>query len=594
MRFRSERTGGYQVTAVSGTNTVSFAIDADPAATSELLGFAVERHDPAQQERYYMYGFKVFGSVIPRPTQDLVVSTFDHPVQSFVWDDFTAKPGREYEYFFHPLRGTPKNLDRSAPPVRVAVQTEPLFTDGRHDVFFNRGVLSSQAYRRRFGNRRPDSILPLARRQEAFHWLSRDLEEALLRFVKQTRDGDGLLCCFYEFRYRPVANALVDAIARGVDVQLIVDAKENGTPGGREPFPRDENLAMLAAASVPIDRVRLREARPSNIQHNKFMVWLRGAERKPAEVWTGSTNISQGGIFGQANVGHWVRDPLVADHYERYWRLLADDPGGRKADDAATKRNKNAAFRAAVEAIGVAPTSAAEIPAGVTPVFSPRSGTAMLDLYARLVDDAEDLSCITLAFGISRQFKELLRDNTPASHLAFFLLERRDTPQPDSSQPFIKLDWRNNVYQAWGSYLKEPLHQWARETWTKAVRLNKHVAFVHSKFLVADPFGDDPVVVTGSANFSNASTNENDENMLIIRGDRRVADIYFTEFNRLFNHYYFRSVREATKDITPEEGRERDLQTLFLAENDGWLTKYKPNSLRAKRVRILTQLTLDG
>ena len=193
MRFRSERTGGYQVTAVSGTNTVSFAIDADPAATSGLLGFAVERHDPAEMERYYMYGFKVFGSVIPRPTQDLVVSTFDHPVQSFVWDDFTAKPGRTYEYFFHPLQGKPKNLDRSAPPVRVAVQTEPLFTDSRHDVFFNRGVLSSQAYRRVFGNQRPDSILPLARRQAAFQWLSRDLDEALLR--SSSRHVKGTACC---------------------------------------------------------------------------------------------------------------------------------------------------------------------------------------------------------------------------------------------------------------------------------------------------------------------------------------------------------------------------------------------------------------
>ncbi len=35
--------------------------------------------------------------------------------------------------------------------------------------------------------------------------------------------------------------------------------------------------------------------------------------------------------------------------------------------------------------------------------------------------------------------------------------------------------------------------------------------------------------------------NSNDENMLIIRGDQRVADIYLTEFNRLFNHYSFRS-----------------------------------------------------
>ena len=44
--------------------------------------------------------------------------------------------------------------------------------------------------------------------------------------------------------------------------------------------------------------------------------------------------------------------------------------------------------------------------------------------------------------------------------------------------------------------------------------------------------GSDPIVVTGSANFSHASTNDNDENMLVIRGSQRVADSYFTEFNR--------------------------------------------------------------
>jgi hypothetical protein len=32
-----------------------------------------------------------------------------------------------------------------------------------------------------------------------------------------------------------------------------------------------------------------------------------------------------------------------------------------------------------------------------------------------------------------------------------------------------------------------------------------------------------------------ASTNDNDQNMLIIRGENRVADICFTEFNRRFN-----------------------------------------------------------
>jgi phosphatidylserine/phosphatidylglycerophosphate/cardiolipin synthase-like enzyme len=48
-------------------------------------------------------------------------------------------------------------------------------------------------------------------------------------------------------------------------------------------------------------------------------------------------------------------------------------------------------------------------------------------------------------------------------------------------------------------------------------------------------------VVTGSANFSTASTNKNDENMLVIRGNTRVADIYLGEFMRIYNHLSFRA-----------------------------------------------------
>jgi len=47
-------------------------------------------------------------------------------------------------------------------------------------------------------------------------------------------------------------------------------------------------------------------------------------------------------------------------------------------------------------------------------------------------------------------------------------------------------------------------------------------------------------VISGSANFSPASTNSNDENMLLIPGDTEVADVYFTEFARIFNHFYAR------------------------------------------------------
>ena len=80
MHFKSDKTGKYRVFAVSGTNTVSFAIDFREADTKGLLGFAVERHDPKENERYFMYGMKVFKSVIPDSDERTVVTTFDHPV----------------------------------------------------------------------------------------------------------------------------------------------------------------------------------------------------------------------------------------------------------------------------------------------------------------------------------------------------------------------------------------------------------------------------------------------------------------------------------------------------------------------------------
>ena len=143
------------------------------------------------------------------------------------------------------------------------------------------------------------------------------------------------------------------------------------------------------------------------------------------------------------------------------------------------------------------------------------------------------LSCITLAFGISEAFKTLLKDNATNSPIAFFLLEKQDKPNPKSKKEFVGLNAANNVYKAWGSFLRDPLYQWTKETNAKALQLNVHVSYIHSKFLLMDPLSKDPVVVTGSANFSAPSTNDNDENMLLIRGNRRVADIYFTEFNRI-------------------------------------------------------------
>jgi phosphatidylserine/phosphatidylglycerophosphate/cardiolipin synthase-like enzyme len=587
MRFRSRQLASGRAYAVSGTNTISFALQASAAGAAGLLGYAVERVDTAKSERYFMAGFKVFSSVIAHPTPQLAVSTFDQPVQSFMWDDFTAEPDHEYTYVFHPLKGTPKNLDRTARPITIKVRTEPLITGG-HDVYFNRGVASSQAYERDFGLQPIAALVP-AVQQKALAWLSRDLGTSMLRFIDDCGAGDGLRCCFYEFRYQPIADALAKAIKRGVDVQLIVDAKDNGytdKKGVVHPsFPKEDNLATIKAAKLPASRVRLRVNRASDIAHNKFMVRLPGGG-VPTEVWTGSTNVSLGAIAGQTNVGHWVRDATVAAQYQAYWTLLHGDPGSVKTDPLAQRKQADTAFEAAVEALSPVPSDLHALTAGTIAGFSPRHDTSLLTSYAQLLDTAVAEGCVTLAFGVSAEFKALLKDNTSQSAIVFMLLEKKDAPVPKSKTAFVWINSRNNVYKAWGSYIRNPVYQWAKETNAGLLGLNQHVSYVHSKFMLVDPLGDDPITVTGSANFSDASVADNDENMLLVRGDKRVADIYFTEFNRLFNHYYFRSVTEATT----AKGAPPDTDSLFLTEDSSWQAKYAPGKLKAKRLGLYVNM----
>lgn len=596
MRVKSDQTHGYTIYAVSGTNTISFAIDFRQADTKGLLGFAVERIDHKYGERKYLDGFKVFKALVPAPKPEIVVNTYTHPVQSFVWDDFTCYDDICYEYFFYPLKGTPQNIDRSLSPVIVKIRTELLYSNAEHDVFFNRGVASSQAYHRKFFNLPPDKITDPSMKQQALNWLSRDLDDAIIKFIGQARKDDTLLGCFYEFHYEPVLAAFKKALDRGVNVKLIIDAKENSSTDKdghfHESFPKNANIAALTTAGFDLSPeagvIIQRAANADCIQHNKFIVWQdRKKNNKATQVWTGSTNISEGGICGQTNVGHWIRNSGIAGKFQDYWDILSKDPGKAPGDEKQVGMSKNKAFKKTVQAIqnDIGFINADSIPNGVTPIFSPRSSLKMLDTYVKMFDGADTMACITLAFGINSKFKAELTDNTEISHISLMLLEKEDKAAKKSKQPFVFIGAKQNVYKAWGAYLDDPLYGWARETSNQRLGLNTHVVYIHSKFLLSDPLGIDPKIVTGSANFSDNSTTGNDENMVIIRGDLRAADIYFTEFNRLFNHFYFRAVYNNVK-----KKKQTSTASIYLEPDDSWLAKYQPGTFRYKKIAAYAEM----
>jgi len=85
-------------------------------------------------------------------------------------------------------------------------------------------------------------------------------------------------------------------------------------------------------------------------------------------------------------------------------------------------------------------------------------------------------------------------------------------------------------------------------------------------------------VCSGSANFSSNSLLQNDENMLLVRGDTRVADIYMTEFDRIFRHFYFRDIANELHD------KGDAAKGAFLDETDAWAESYfRPSGLKSLR-----------
>ena len=89
-----------------------------------------------------------------------------------------------------------------------------------------------------------------------------------------------------------------------------------------------------------------------------------------------------------------------------------------------------------------------------------------------------------------------------------------------------------------------------------------------------------PTTVSGSANFSEASTDSNDENMLVIAGDREVADVYFTEYARIFQHFYARWwAAHLDPDVSDEHA--------FLTEDASWQESYWASWSPKSRQRVL-------
>ena len=512
--------GTLRLQAVAGTYVVMLGFDMDPADCDGLLGFSVHRTSHDEDEAGFITGMKCFAETDPGFPAGAHYSSWEQPVQSFQWADYSAKPGHRYTYRVTARKGAPAALTAFA-TASVTVTTEQI-VGATHDVHFNRGISASQEYARRFGNRSPDEVGDPDdfTGNPAYAWLSRGLFEALQAFVDAIPAGDGLRVAAYEFAFPPVLLLLKKALSRGVDVRIVYDGREKdgGNPG------KKNRAAVLAAG---LDGVSTERTRPvSVISHNKFIVHLSGGA--PLAVWTGGTNFSRSGIFGHSNVAHVVKDAAIAQQFLDYWVVLNGDPA-------------STALKTGVEQIS--PLPALPPPVGVSAFFSPRQSGAALTWMAQLAQSAKNGLFMTFAFGMNDMFKAVYRTSTAG--LRFALMEEKTRPMgkddPDRAVEEAAIQALRNMPEnvfAVGSFIAtNAVDGWLKE---RLSGLSTNVQYIHNKFMLVDPLGADPVVICGSANFSAASIEKNDENMVIVRGNTRVADIYLGEYMRLWSHHAFR------------------------------------------------------
>ena len=526
--------------ALVGVNSVLLGWSLDEKLDrKDMLGFGIRRTDydllsGKMIRSEWFYGNKRFSHQMDKDYGPSI-STYNAPLQRFNWSDYSVSPNRSYLYEIMPYWGDPKNMRREEALQLHIRPSQPHVGDW--GVYTNRGVTSTMAYQERFNSVNPQDD------SEARTWLSRGLKESLLEIIKGAAKGDGLHICIYEFEDHDVAAALRSAVLRGVDVGIAFHAKKGSGSTGKA---REENLHMIAEHELQ-NNTFARE-KTLNISHNKFLVYLKAG--KPHTVWTGTCNFTFAGFYLQTNMALQLSHGPTAEAYEAYYQLMKTDPncGGRNNPNKATieklilEAEKNLSKK------------------NWKVNFSPVSTNHLLDYTAEYISKAKSALFMSTPFALDNALLKALGDNSQQI-IEYGLC---------NTTARKKIEGLNSRYTRF--FTPSRLETYMGRDWdAKAFGSHK----IHTKSLVTDPWGENPVVIVGTGNFSDEACTKNDENFLIIEGDQRLAAIVTTEFVRMWEHYKNRAFINTIYANRTASKAEEKAQMLLKGDGAWSNTSYK-------------------
>ncbi|WP_067676706.1 phospholipase D-like domain-containing protein [Nocardia miyunensis] len=487
------------------------------------------------------------------------------PIQKYQWTDYMTNPGDRVAYRVLPMVGADKANLRPDPDSASDWTDEITLTheaSSNIEAVFNRGVVAAQWVSRRLGvtghelqNTKLETVIgtpgdPLR------DYLAGPLGTRLFALLDAAaRDGREVYAALYELD----DPQLTAALARLGDHAHVVLAngsvKKKGDDQNAE--ARDELRGQI--------ELHDRMCSPRALGHNKFLV-VCDQDATPRWVWTGSQNWTMTGLCTQANNSLLIEDPDLAEHYRQQWTLLED--AGDATPETLRAHNSEPSDR---------PVGAARMRLWFTPTHE------HVDLEdARPIITGAQTAILFLMFnpGPKDSLLNTILDTARAGRRGERLYIRGVLNQDPSTtaNPVHLFDQENTEKADFDVVLPAAIDAPTTFFQEELEKLDRAFAMVHSKVIVVDPFGSNPVVLTGSHNLGPKASGTNDENLLVIRNTPGLADAYATNIMSVYNQYRWRFRRH----LQPAAKRWKGL-----ADSDSWQSWHlKPDSPQLREINF--------
>jgi phosphatidylserine/phosphatidylglycerophosphate/cardiolipin synthase-like enzyme len=426
--------------------------------------------------------------------------------------------------------------------------------------------------------------------------LSGDMVEALNDFVARAKSGGRLYAALYELHDEQLV-ALLEASGKKAYVVLANAMQDELSPIDGKKTKVDGNLPARGRLTKTCAKIYNRLLPNNQIGHNKFVVYVDKTGKARA-VLLGSTNWTPTGLCGQTNNTIVIDNRAAAERYLAYWKALAADTTEAKNDP---KKLQGATLRK----YGGTPYKSIDLgdDGTLTSWFSPNtpklrsSNTKNETRPADMADvvkaiDAAENAILFLAFypgspnvaqwaaAAKKKNKKLFVrgcvTNPSASESFYYELHGMTPPKKTKG---VKIPHREDMSVIAAKALSATS---APAGWLKEI-LNVGFAIVHDKVVVIDPFSKDKcVVITGSHNLGHKASFNNDENLVMIRGNRRLAEAYATHVLDVYDHFAWRVMQsnpamkeDAFLKTDPDEWQDRYFNadgSIRVAQLQFWLS----------------------